>query len=112
MGKIPAIHSSGAQPRVPGAYLDGEVLYWSRFLDTVHCKQCYRRGSHPGYQGTFQNLWYPHDENQGRNDESIAELKSWESEKSSHSNIEGMLEMVLEWVLSTNSGIRELKGDL
>ncbi|MCD7462332.1 hypothetical protein HAX54_048275, partial [Datura stramonium] len=67
------------------------------------------RGSHPGNKGASQVFWHPRDENQGRNYENIAKLRSWESEKSLHSKVKAMLEIVFERVLSTDSGIRELK---
>ncbi|MCD7467280.1 hypothetical protein HAX54_004618 [Datura stramonium] len=70
------------------------------------------RGSHLVCQGAYQGFRHPRDENKDCNCENIAKLRSWESDKSSHSKIEGMLEMVLERVLSTDLGIHELKNDL
>ncbi|MCD9641860.1 hypothetical protein HAX54_028340, partial [Datura stramonium] len=70
------------------------------------------RGSHPGCQGEFQYLWHSRDKNQNWKYENATEFRSWESDNTTHSRIKGMLDMVMEKVLSTDSGIRELKGDL
>ncbi|MCD9641034.1 hypothetical protein HAX54_026848, partial [Datura stramonium] len=55
---------------------------------------------------------HPRDENHGRNYEYIAESRSQEIEEYLQSKIESFLKMVLERVVSTDMGIRELKDDL
>ncbi|MCD7466160.1 hypothetical protein HAX54_002589, partial [Datura stramonium] len=44
--------------------------------------------------------------------EIVSKLRSWESEETTHLRIKGMLEMVMEKVLSIDLGIQELKGYL
>ncbi|MCD7453652.1 hypothetical protein HAX54_021748, partial [Datura stramonium] len=56
-------------------------------------------------QGVFQGLRHFHNENQGRKYKIAAKLRNWGSEEFSHSRIEGMIEMVMERVLSTDLGI-------
>ncbi|MCE3049407.1 hypothetical protein HAX54_044763 [Datura stramonium] len=65
-----------------------------------------------GYKDANQGLWNLHDENHGWNYEYLTGLRSQEREKSLHSKIESMLEMVLELVVSTDLGIRKLRDDL
>ncbi|MCE3215557.1 hypothetical protein HAX54_002794 [Datura stramonium] len=69
-------------------------------------------GFHSRYQQATQVYWYPRDENQGWNYEFTVESSSHGSDESSYSRIERMLEVVLERVVSTDSGIQELKSDL
>ncbi|MCD9642332.1 hypothetical protein HAX54_029061 [Datura stramonium] len=69
-------------------------------------------GFHSRYQQANKGYWYPRDENQCWNSNCTIESTSLGSDEPSYSCIERMLEMVLERVVSTNSGIQQLKSDL
>ncbi|MCD9646131.1 hypothetical protein HAX54_035699 [Datura stramonium] len=69
-------------------------------------------GSHPNHQEENQSSWRQGYGNQGRNYEHIVDLGTPERDESIHLKIEIMLERVLERVVSTDLGVRELKHDL